>query len=74
MFADPQTGAKGMVSTVEDLSTYVQALRNTLRVLNWLLGLIGLGGLTAIVRWFGGAQVRLSPATRPPIDPVRAAA
>ena len=54
MFANPATGEKGLVHTVTELGEFVHRLQNTLNVLNWLLGLIGVGGLVAAIRWFSG--------------------
>ena len=54
MFEDPATGEKGLVNDVRALSAAVRSFQATLRTLNWILGLVGIGGAITFLRSLAG--------------------
>lgn len=55
LFENPLTGEKGLVYDVKTLTQAVRSFQTTLRTLNWILGLVGIGGAITFLRSVTGA-------------------
>ena len=50
MFTNPNTGDAGVVRKVTDHEHLITGIRSQMRLLNWLLGLFGTGGIIFLLR------------------------
>lgn len=50
MFTNPSTGDPGLVRRVNDHDQLINGVRAQMRLLNWLLGFIGTGGVIFFLR------------------------
>lgn len=50
MFTNPSTGDPGIVRKVTDHEHLITGIRSQMKLLNWLLGLVGTGGVIFFLR------------------------